>query len=124
MQEETKVLSLLLQDLTKVKENNSENEWKAEMNALAQQIHKMKEELAEYMKVRLEINSELDEKYAPEIGFLKRRLERANDVHAQKLEVKKVHACIFLEQIVFLNLTNFITLKSKFKKENFNFRSY
>nr|XP_014089188.1 structural maintenance of chromosomes protein 5 [Bactrocera oleae] len=89
LQEETKVLSLLLQDLTKVKENNSENEWKAEMNALAQQIHKMKEELAEYMKVRLEINSELDEKYAPEIGFLKRRLERANDVHAQKLELLK-----------------------------------
>lgn len=90
MQEETKVLGLLLQDLTKANESSAENDWKAELNSLAQQIHNMKEDLAEYMKKRLEINSELDEKYASEIGFLKRRLERAYDVHAQKFEVTSV----------------------------------
>lgn len=87
LQEETKMLGLLLQDLTKAKEKNADEDWKAELNALVQQMNNMKEESAEYMKMRLEINSELDEKYAPEIGFLKRRLERANDVHAQKLEL-------------------------------------
>lgn len=87
LQEETKVLGLLLQDLTKANESSAENDWKAELNSLAQQIHNMKEDLAEYMKKRLEINSELDEKYASEIGFLKRRLERAYDVHAQKFEL-------------------------------------
>ncbi|XP_018790213.1 PREDICTED: structural maintenance of chromosomes protein 5 [Bactrocera latifrons] len=87
LQEETKMLSLLLQDLTKANENNAEKDWKAELNALAQQLHNMKEELGQHMKMRLEINSELDEKYGPEIGSIKRRLERANDVHAQKLEL-------------------------------------
>ncbi|CAD6991075.1 unnamed protein product [Ceratitis capitata] len=87
LEEETKMLQLLLRDLTKAKENYAEKDWTAEMNVIARNIQDLKEQLAEHLKQRLEINRELDEKYGPEIGFLRRRIERSNDVHAQKLKL-------------------------------------
>lgn len=88
------MLQLLLRDLTKAKENYAEKDWTAEMNVIARNIQDLKEQLAEHLKQRLEINRELDEKYGPEIGFLRRRIERSNDVHAQKLKVSYAYSFI------------------------------
>ncbi|XP_017484448.1 PREDICTED: structural maintenance of chromosomes protein 5 [Rhagoletis zephyria] len=88
LQNETRILRLFLDDLTKAKENiDADKDWKSEKLALTQKLQRLKEELAGYMKTRSEINSKLDEQYTPDIGLLTRRLERANDVHAQKLQL-------------------------------------
>ncbi|XP_053957144.1 structural maintenance of chromosomes protein 5 [Anastrepha ludens] len=88
LKNETRVLQLFRDDLAKAKENiDADKDWKAEKSELAQKIQSLKGELTGYMKTRSEINSKLDEHYAPEISLLKRRLERTNDVHAQKLQL-------------------------------------
>ncbi|XP_067615843.1 structural maintenance of chromosomes protein 5 isoform X2 [Eurosta solidaginis] len=97
LQNETNILRLLLADLTKARENvNADRTWKVQKADLDQKIQRLKEELAGYMKIRSEINSKLDEQYVPEIGLLKRRIERANDVYAQKLElIREKHSDVY-----------------------------
>ena len=80
------MLEVVIQDL-KNANTFSDIDRKTVYKDFEQQLENLKTEITIHLKKRSEINKILDEDYAAEVQMLRKRIDRANNVAEQKMQV-------------------------------------